>query len=82
MKTKSVPFTFRKDGYFYFTRRIPADLRGHYQAPRIVEALRTNSASIARVRAMVAASKLDEFWSRLRIASHDVPGRKILREQP
>ncbi|WP_413243724.1 DUF6538 domain-containing protein [Sedimentimonas flavescens] len=33
-KTKSVPFTFRKDGYYYFTRRVPSDLRGHYQSTR------------------------------------------------
>lgn len=80
-KTKSVPFTFQKDGYYYFTRRVPSDLKNHYQSPRIVEALRTNSASVARVRAMVAASKLDEFWSRLRISTPDVPGRQLLRDQ-
>lgn len=81
MATKSVPFTFRKGGYFYFTRRIPADLRGHYQSVRIVEALRTNLPSVARARSLVAAAKLEAFWSSLRLAAPSVPGRKFLRDQ-
>lgn len=78
MKTNRAPYTFQKDGYFYFSRRIPSDLRGSYQTDRIVEALRTKSAQLARGRAMMAAAKLDEYWSHLRLSQTDLPGRKFL----
>ena len=79
MKTNKAPFTFVKDGYFYFSRRIPSDLKTHYGTDRIVEALRTKSALVARGRALVAAAKLDEYWSHLRMSQAVVPGRKFLQ---
>lgn len=79
MKTSKAPFTFVKDGYFYFSRRIPSDLKAHYGTDRIVEALRTKSVIVARSRAMVAAAKLDEYWSHLRLSQAVVPGRKFLQ---
>ena len=33
--TKVPPYTFTKDGIFYFSRRVPKDLGRHYSAPRI-----------------------------------------------
>jgi transposase-like protein len=42
MQTKKVPFTFNRGGYYYFTRRIPKDLKHHYKCKRIVQGLRTN----------------------------------------
>ena len=63
MQTKSIPYTFVRDGYYYFSRRVPNDVRAHYRYPRIVKALNTRSASEARVRAVNAAAKLDSFWS-------------------
>jgi hypothetical protein len=65
--TKKVLFTFNRDGYYYFSRRIPADLIQHYSYPRIVKGLRTRSAQTAKARALVAAAKLDEYWSHLRL---------------
>ena len=63
--TKSVPFTFNRAGYYYFSRRVPADLVQHYSHPRIVQGLKTRSAQTAKSRASVAAAKLDEYWSYL-----------------
>ncbi len=45
-ETISRPFTFVKDGVFYFTRRIPKELRGHYTSPRIAYSLRTKSPTV------------------------------------
>lgn len=81
METKKAPYTFVKDGYFYFSRRIPSDLRAHYQTDRIVEALRTRSVHVARGRATVAAAKLDEYWALLRLSHSDLPGRQFLRRK-
>ena len=77
--TKSVPFTFNRAGYYYFSRRIPTDLTQHYSYPRIVLGLKTRSPQMARSRALVAAAKLDEYWSHLRMTDPDLIGRNLLK---
>lgn len=78
MQTKSIPYTFVRDGYYYFTRRVPSDVRKHYRYPRIVQGLHTRSAYEARTRANAAAAKLDAFWSQLRLSDADVFGMHLL----
>jgi len=77
MLTKNIPYTFNRGGYFYFSRRVPSDLLHHYSYPRIVQGLRTKSQQTAKTRALVAAAKLDERWSQLRLAHGDVFGAKL-----
>ena len=78
--TRKVPFTFNRAGYYYFSRRVPADLMQHYSYPRIVQGLKTKSAHTAKTRALVAAAKLDEYWSHLRMIDPDLIGRNLLRQ--
>ena len=68
MQTKRVPYTFNRSGYYYFSRRVPSDLLNHHSYPRLVQGLRTKSVVTAKSRALVAAAKLDEYWSHLRMA--------------
>ena len=77
--TKKVPFTFNRAGYYYFSRRVPADLTQLYSYPRIVQGLKTRSAHTAKTRALVAAAKLDEYWSHLRMTDPDLIGRNLLK---
>ena len=77
--TKKVPYTFNRAGYYYFSRRVPADLLSHYSYPRIVHGLKTRSAQTAKSRALVAAAKLDEYWSHLRMTDPDLIGRSLLK---
>ena len=35
MEYQTVPFTFVKQGIFYFARKVPNDLRDHYTSSRI-----------------------------------------------
>jgi site-specific recombinase XerC len=79
LATRIVPFSFLKDGTYYFTRRVPSDLRDHYETERISFSLKTKSAHQAVPRALAMASKLDEFWLRLRMSDGKVPGRHRLR---
>lgn len=44
---KSIPFSFSKNGIFYFERRVPRDLRNHYSTSKIAYSLRTRSASVS-----------------------------------
>jgi|GEM_PF-1147177 hypothetical protein len=57
LATKSNSYTFQKDGIWYFSRRVPADLRRYYRTGRIAYSLRTKSIRDARVRAMSDAAK-------------------------
>ena len=75
----SVPFSFTKNGIYYFERRAPRDLRKHYSASKISYSLRTRSSSIASSRATRAAQQLDEYWYHLRIRDVDLPGKHLLR---
>ena len=68
MQTNSIPYTFNRDGYYYFTRRVPKDLAHHYSRLRIVECLRTTSARQAKLQAQQAAAKLEAYWASLRVA--------------
>jgi integrase len=77
---KSNSYTFQKDGVWYFSRRLPADLRRYYRTGRIAYSLRTKSIRDARVRAMSDASKLDRHWHILRISSEDLPGKHLLAD--
>ena len=74
-----VPYTFNRNGYYYFSRRVPRDLAEHYNCSRVVVGLRTKSASVARTRATVEAAKLDDYWSRLRIGSPRMLGQHLLK---
>ena len=59
MQTKNVPYTFNREGYYYFSRRVPNDLVDHYSYPRVVQSLHTKQYSIARTRAVMLAAKLN-----------------------
>ena len=80
LATKTNSYTFKKDGIWYFSRRVPADLRRHYRTGRIAYSLRTKSIRNARVRAMSDAAKLDRHWHIMRMSSDDVPGKHLLEE--
>jgi integrase len=80
LTTKSNSYTFQKSGIWYFSRRIPQDLRRHYRTGRIAYSLRTKSIRDARVRAVNDAAKLDRHWHILRISSDDLPGKHLLAD--
>jgi integrase len=78
--TKSIPHTFVRNGYYYFSRRVPSDLRDHYSYHRIVQGLRTTSAQKAKVQASITSAKLEAYWNQLRLAKSDVIGMSLVRD--
>ena len=78
--TKPIPYTFIRDGYYYFTRRVPTDLQGYYRYPRIVQGLQTSSSRAARVLANLEAAKLEAYWSKMRLTKADVLGSSLINE--
>ena len=57
----SPSFTYEKDGIFYYSRRVPSDLRNPYSKPRIVQSLRTRSQSAAAKVSLILTSRLEEY---------------------
>ena len=79
MKTFKHPkYTFIKNNIFYFSRSVPADLRCFYSKPRIVQSLRTKSASSATKAAKMLSYRLDDYWLNLRLKTTEVPGSHLL----
>ncbi len=76
---RSVPFSFTKNGIYYFERRVPRDLWKHYSAKKISYSLRTRSSAVATSRAAKAVQQLDEYWYHLRVRDVDLPGKHLLR---
>ncbi len=73
MVGQNPPHTYRKDGVFYYCRRIPKDLLSRYDETRIVMSLRTKSSRAAGRSAAAITSRLDEYWMSLRIADLQIP---------
>lgn len=79
MEYQTVPFTFVKQGIFYFARKVPNDLRDNYTSSKISFSLRTRKAAVAKARATKASQQLDEHWHFLRMQAMDLPGKHMLR---
>jgi hypothetical protein len=78
--TNRSQFLFQKRGVFYFSRRVPQDLRSHYNSRRIILSLRTRSQRAAQARSASLAAKLEEDWLTLRWKTSDDTLRRFLRD--
>ena len=75
-------YTYRKGKVFYFRRKIPSDLRCHYNRPVFVQSLRTTSPKSAERAATVLSARLDEQWLILRLKHNLTPASKrVIRVQ-
>ena len=77
----TIPYLYQKRGVYYFSRRVPGDLLGHYRQSKIVFSIRTKSLKAARVKSASLAAQLNEDWLTIRWRSKDTPLRKFLRDQ-
>ena len=73
MVVQNPQHTYRKDGIFYYCRRVPKDLLIRYDEERIVMSLSTKSITAARRSAAAIISRLDEYWMSIRIAEMKIP---------
>jgi integrase len=76
--TKDAPYIYTKRSVYYFSRRVPEDLKVHYKRHRIVLSLRTKSLKAAQARTVSLIAKLDEDWLTLRWRSSSDPFSRFL----
>ncbi len=77
LQTKFIRHTFIREGRFYFSRRVPADLHDHYKVDRIVRALGTSSFAEAKKLAASATTQLDAYWANIRLTRMDAIGHDL-----
>ena len=71
-----------KGDTYYFNRRVPKDMQGHYKASRIVICLKTTRKDTAVRSAKSIAQRLEDCWLSLRLSRIDIPALHLVRDKP
>ena len=78
----NVSYLYKKRGVYYFSKRVPCDVRSYYKSDRIVICLRTKS-SVSAIRASKSLyQKLDDYWTSIRLTKMQVPAEHMLVSKP
>ncbi|MDA9564754.1 tyrosine-type recombinase/integrase [Alphaproteobacteria bacterium] len=78
----NVSYLYKKRGVFYFTKRVPCDVRSYYKSDRIVICLRTKS-NVSAIRSSKSLyQKLDDYWTSIRLTKMQVPAEHMLVSKP
>ena len=78
----NVSYLYKKRGVFYFSKRVPCDVRSYYKNDRIVICLRTKS-SVSAIRASKSLyQRLDDYWTSIRLTKMQVPAEHLLVSKP
>ncbi len=75
-------YLWLKGDTYYFNRRVPKDMHGHYKASRIIICLKTSRKDTAVRSAKSIAQRLEDYWLSLRLSKIDVPGLHLRRDKP
>ena len=60
-------YTFQKRGIFYFSKRVPSDLRELYKVGRLTYSLKTKCPKTAEKQVRDALHKLELYWNKVRM---------------
>ena len=74
-------YLWLKGDTYYFNRRVPKDMQGHYKSSRIVICLKTTRKDTAIRSAKSIAQRLEDYWLSLRLATLDIPALHMLRDK-
>jgi len=78
----NVSYLYKKRGVYYFSKRVPCDVRSYYKSDRIVICLRTKS-NVSAIRASKSLyQKLDDYWTSIRLTKMQVPAEHMLLSKP
>ena len=78
----NVSYLYKKRGVFYFSKRVPCDVRSYYKNDRIVICLKTKS-NVSAIRASKSLyQKLDDYWTSIRLTKMQVPAEHMLVSKP
>ena len=66
-------------GIYYYTRRVPYDVRQHYASNRLSFSLRTKSNAGALRAAQSVTQRLEDYWLGLRLQDMDIPAIHLVQ---
>ena len=67
---------------FYFSKRVPCDVKSYYRSDRIVICLKTKS-NVSAIRASKSLyQRLDDYWTSIRLTKMQVPAQHMLVSKP
>ena len=78
----NVSYLYKKRGVFYFTKRVPCDVKSYYKSDRIVICLRTKSNASAVRASKSLYQRLDDYWASIRLTKMQVPAQHLLVSKP
>ena len=67
MVDQNEAYSFQKRGIFYFSKRVPSDLREFYKVSRLTYSLKTKCPKTAKKRVRDAINKLEMYWNKVRM---------------
>ena len=60
-------YLIRRNGMFYFSRRVPADARARFNKDRVIVTLHTRSQPKAQRSAAALSDRLERYWDSIRL---------------
>ena len=60
-------YLIRRNGIFYFSRRVPADVRSRFNKDRVIISLHTRSLPKAQRSASALSDRLERYWDSIRL---------------
>ena len=74
-----VKYTFKKRDVFYFSKRVPKDIRSHYTRDRIIICLKTKSDASAARACKSLIQKLEDYWLSIRLTQFNIPAQHLIK---
>jgi len=78
----NISYLYKKRGVFYFSKRVPCDVRSYYKSDRIVICLRTKSNASALRASKSLIQRLDDYWTSIRLTNMQIPAEHMLLKKP
>ena len=78
----NVSYLYKKRSVFYFSKRVPCDVKSYYKSDRIVICLRTKSNASAVRASKSLYQRLDDYWASIRLTKMQVPAQHMLVSKP
>ena len=79
MNNSNAQYVSCRAGVYYFTRRVPIEVRHYYASPRLSFSLRTKSYAGAVRAAQSVTQRLEDYWLGLRLQDMDIPAIHLVR---
>tara|TARA_E500000178_G_scaffold273509_1_gene271940 strand:- start:275 stop:1414 length:1140 start_codon:yes stop_codon:yes gene_type:complete len=77
MVDQNEAYTFKKRGVFYFSKRVPSDLKDLYKVGRLTYSLKTKCPKLAKTQVRNVIHKLAFYWNKVRM-DNELPCRQSL----